>query len=423
MMIRFKQVVAIGAVATVALGLAGCATEEPGSDATATPKPLSISTWMYEEPGIGDFWKNSVESLDSPAVSNVDVRNLPVAEYTKQLLIEASQGTTGDVVFLGYQSLAEINAMGALMPLDDILGDLTDRIDPRALADVTIDGKIVALPIASYNYSLIYNQDLFTEAGISGPPTSPEEFLEAARDLTKREGGQVVQYGYSMDNTADNMTYQNLLSWTTAFGGQLWDEDGATLDSPEAVKALEFMKTMYDEELIPQGKGQADVRALYANGSSAMEIDGAWQIPFIGSISPDVLAATKTAKVPWDGPALGATNITVAVSANAANPEGAADYIRSLMGEQLISTFLDHADVIPQIEGAVSDDILEKKPYLEAYVEGLKTAQSSIPPMYSDQNTAFWRIVSDAIVASLQTGVAPKDALAEAQKRVQSELD
>lgn len=420
---RLRRAIAIGATATVALGLTACAGAEEAPEGEVTAKPLSISTWMWDEPGIGEFWQRSADELESPAVSDIDVRNLPVTEYMKQLLIEASQGTTGDVVFVGYQSLAEINAMGALMPLDDVLGDLKDRIDPAALADVTIDGKIVALPIASYNYSLIYNEDLFDEAGVSGPPESPKEFLEAARALTKKDNGQVVQYGFSMDNTADNMTYQLLLGWTLAFGGHLWDEKGATLDSPEAVEALTFMKTLYDEELIPRGKGQNDVRALYANGSSAMEIDGAWQMPFIGNISPEVLAATKTAPVPWDGPTLGATNITVAISANASNPEGAADYIRSLLDEALLSTFLDYADVIPQIEGAVSSDILEKKPYLQAYVDGLDGAQSPIPPMYSDQNTQFWRIVSDAIVASLQTGVAPEDALAEAQKRVQSELD
>ena len=403
-----------------ALALSGCVSD---GAAEGEPAPLSISTWMWEEPGIGDFWQASVEALESEHVSDVEVRNLPVSEYMRQLLLEASQGTTGDVVFVGYQSLAEIEAMGALMPLDDVLGDLVDKIDPAALADVTVDGKIVALPIASYNYGLIYNTDMFAEAGIDGPPTSPEEFLDAARALTVREGGQVVQYGTAMDNTADNMTYQLFLGWTHAFGGELFDADGATLDSPEAIEALEFMKTLYDEELLPRGKGQSDVRALYANGSAAMEIDGAWQMPFISGISPEVYAATQTARVPWEGAGPGATNITVAISANAANPEGAADYIRSLMQEQLLSTFLTYADVIPQIEGAVNDDVLAEKPYLTAYVEGLENLASPIPPRYADQNTAFWTIVSEAVVRSLHANVDPATALAEAQQRVESELD
>ena len=123
------------------------------------------------------------------------------------------------------------------------------------------------------------------------PPTTPEEFLDAARKLTVKDAsGKVTQYGASMVHINEEPTYEMLMMWSIAFGGSLTDGTRPTVTDPGVVEALAFMKTLYDEELIPRGRSEDDQRALFAAGTTAMEIDGPWQVPFVGKVSPDIVA-------------------------------------------------------------------------------------------------------------------------------------
>src|SRR3569832_2303230 len=107
----------------------------------------------------------------------------------------------------------------------------------------------MAVPIAGRTLVLLYNEAKFKEAGISGPPTSPEEFLDAARKLTVKDAsGKVTQYGASMVHINEEPSFEMLMMWSIAFGGRLTDGTNPTVTDPAVVKALTFMKTLYDEE-------------------------------------------------------------------------------------------------------------------------------------------------------------------------------
>src|SRR5690606_36935994 len=109
---------------------------------------------------------------------------------------------------------------------------LFDRLGDAAIDFVTHGGEIVAFPVAGRTLDLLYHEELFEEAGLSGPPTTPEEFLEYARELTIKEGDRVVQYGASMVNAQESPTYEMLLMWTIAFGGRLAEDGRPTVNSP-----------------------------------------------------------------------------------------------------------------------------------------------------------------------------------------------
>jgi ABC-type glycerol-3-phosphate transport system substrate-binding protein len=412
----------IGGIAVLALGLAtvGCSTTE----STDGPTTVTLSTWMYDEPGIGDFWKLVIDEYETTTGNTVEVRNLPINEYSSQLIVEMAAGNPADIIFVPATQLAEVAAIGGLEPIGEALSEagVTDKLGAPTIDFVTSNDEIVAFPIAGRTLDLLYNEELFSAAGLTGPPTSPDEFLDYARQLTIKDNGQVTQYGASMVNAQEDPTFEMLLMWSIAFGGEFSNGSEPTVNTPEVVEALSFMKTLYDEELIPRGALEDDQRALFANGTSAMEIDGNWQVPFVESIDPARAEVIRAAHVPWDGPATGGPNQVVAVSANSANKEAATEFVTLLASDEIMSQFMNYASNIPLLEGSVPDSILEERPFLQASVDAIGTAHPIAPAGFEDQVSEFTAIMLEAIVSCLQSGVDPQEALDGAQAALEDAL-
>lgn len=95
---------------------------------------------------------------------------------------------------------------------------------------------------------MIYNKDLFAKAGVTAPPTTREEWLETTGKLDM--GGTQGIY-------LPGQNWYTLAGFVWEEGGELAVKDGNTwrgaLDSPEALKGMEFYK-----RLQALGKGPKD---------------------------------------------------------------------------------------------------------------------------------------------------------------------
>lgn len=70
----------------------------------------------------------------------------------------------------------------------DYLSDLTDedwttRAVPTALAGLTIDDKVMGMPVNLEGYGYIYNKEIFEEAGVTEPPGTLSELRAAAEKI------------------------------------------------------------------------------------------------------------------------------------------------------------------------------------------------------------------------------------------------
>ena len=403
-----------------------CATAALLASSAVAQDKLSIGTWMWNEPGIGEWWQLAAKKFEeeNPGVS-LDVRNLPVNDYMTQLVVELSSGNPADVVSVS-ANLPEVQASGGLVPLNELIeaSGVKDRIEQACWDRVTFDGNIMAVPIAGRTLVLLYNKEMFAEAGLNGAPTSPEQFLEYARKLTvKDSAGNVTRYGASMVHVNEEPTYEMLMMWSIAFGGRLTDGEKPTLTDPAVVKALSFMKTLYDEGLIPRGRPEDDQRAIFANGESAMEIDGPWQVPFVRRVNPDLVPNIEAARLPWEGPATGGPNVMVAVG-NTENKELAWKFIETVLSEDIQGQFNKFSDVVPCAVGAVQDTILKEKPYLAPELAHFQEGPiAPTPAGFEDVSSEFQAIVLDAVTQVIQEGADPATALAEAQDKVIAAFD
>jgi ABC-type glycerol-3-phosphate transport system substrate-binding protein len=392
--------------------------------AALVPAPLraegTISFFVvdYDAPGMGEWWKLLVESFQAESGVTVEPRSVTARHYYERLLLEVVSGTAADVLTVNPNNLLELVAGGHLLPLDakiDAAG-LRDRITEGGFSSLTVDGVTYAVPVTGRTLELLYNRCHLEEAGVA-PPTTPEEFLAAAQALTVRdEDGRVVRFGANMVSGNEDPTYEMLLMWTIAFGGSFSDGQGNfTFDSPSVVRALEFMKQVYDSGAVAQGMAETDLRALFATGGAAMTLDGSWQFPFIRENNSENFHCFAATSVPWDGPSTGGVNMALAVNAKVADPQTAFDFIAMSASPEMQARFSDYSAFIPYGRDALTAEQRAAKPYLEPFLAAIGTAHPIFIPGHQGDFNTLWPLVVNAVARSLVEGMPATASLAQLQ--------
>jgi ABC-type glycerol-3-phosphate transport system substrate-binding protein len=111
-----------------------------------------------------------------------------------------------------------------------------------------------------------FDQDAFTEAGLSGPPATWNEFFAAARKLTKPNRPGVALWGNTWP----------LFSMIWSEGGELTTGDYTkiTLNDPVVVRLFtELQGLVRDGAAVIPDKASGGHRAMFLNGRAAMILD------------------------------------------------------------------------------------------------------------------------------------------------------
>jgi len=137
-----------------------------------------------------------------------------------------------------------------------VLQDLTEwakqqswyaDMDPSALNACTVpDGSLLCIPIAERPHLTYVWADRYP----NGYPTTPEQFLVEAERL-KAEGHYAMTF---FGSTAYGGDGASRAVWTmiTSFGGTYYDDKGnMLLNSPETVKAIEFLRDIVAKGYVP----------------------------------------------------------------------------------------------------------------------------------------------------------------------------
>jgi len=179
------------------------------------------------------------------AVSNVDQRTL----------VAVAGGDPPDLAGLYDHIIAQFADRDALMPLDDLVKE--SRIDAGVFKPAwwnigVYHDRLYALPSTPYVIALYYNKRLFREAGLD-PDRAPRtlaELDEYSRKLTRYEGDRIIQAGFI---PAPKLLGWWHWVWLYFFGGNLWDGQHFTLDTPAGRAAHRWMY----EQRVEMGLKQA----------------------------------------------------------------------------------------------------------------------------------------------------------------------
>jgi len=200
--------------------LAGAASLPAGVPAWAVSKTLNVLGHRVHQNSLttgvaGDLTKPWRDSHDAEiAWTTFDTDPLQ-----DRLFREASLDRTDFGVGFLVNSRAIPNVAPLLQPLDDYraktpieeFGDIA----PGLVSAMTINGKLIAVPFRTATIGLFYNEALLEEKGIKAPPTTLEELVDQAKQLTFRSAAGTPVVG--MVVASDLATFP--VSFARAYGG------------------------------------------------------------------------------------------------------------------------------------------------------------------------------------------------------------
>lgn len=399
----------------IALFVAGCAST-PKEEEKVTVKFLNYSSNGGQEETLAKM----VEAFNvaNPNIT-IEVETLGYADYFTQLATRVAGGTAPDVFELNIENFRAYADKGAIAKLDTSAVDIS-QIYPKTLTAFQINGDQYGLPTKFSNVVLIYNKDLFDQAGVSYP-TSDWTWADelAAAEKIRALGDDV----YGIFRPIQTWEFYKTVAQN---GGSMMnaDQTAFTLNSAENVAALEMMVArindsnvtpnaeqmggMGDWDLFKSGRLGMIVTGIWAFSDFATNCDFNWDIAvepgikdhathffsdalvvsadsqvqeaatkFVAFISGSSEAALLRANANWDLPV--ALTDEVATAYKAVTPPA---------NKQAVFDSLDYLVMPPSLEnfGAVADEL---QVYLGKAVAGELTAKEALDQAQASITTKF----------------------------------
>jgi multiple sugar transport system substrate-binding protein len=285
---------------------------------------------------------------------------------------------------------------------------------PATLDSVTYDGKVWGMPQQTDAAFLYYRTDQVDEV----PATWQEVYASAA------ENDGIVYQGAPYEGlTCD------YLEIAYAAGGEILNEDGtqAVIDSPENLKALQFMVDGVKDGTAANGVTtymEEESRRYFESGRATYMRN--WPYAYALGEAKGSKTAGKFDVAPFPefegaGKAaiLGGHNLVISV--NSENPGGAlklVDFLTSV--EEETKMFRDFS-LAPTVAAVYDDPAIQKKyPFATQLKESVAQARSRpVSPVYPQISQAIYENVNEA----LSGRVSPEEALKNAQSQMQQALE
>ncbi|MDQ3813599.1 MAG: ABC transporter substrate-binding protein, partial [Armatimonadota bacterium] len=264
-----------------------------------------------------DFWngftgpdgKTMEKMVKRFQADNRDIRVrmqiIPWGTYYDKLTLSLAYGGAPEVFIMHAARLPEFAAFDTLEPIGPLFATARPPLEVEQFAPVPwqasfYKGRQLALPLDVHPIGLYYNTKLFKDAGIvdkSGkakPPRTLEEFLTAARKITRdtNKDGRPDQWGFVFTNQRSNW-----LTITGQFGGGILSPDtkSCVLDSAANQQSLQLMHDfIYKYKIAPRPEG-VDAWLAFRQGKVGMAMEGIYMLasledqkglPFAGAPVP-----------------------------------------------------------------------------------------------------------------------------------------
>ena len=325
-----------------------------------------------------------------------------------------------DVLALDVIWVAEFARAGWIAEVGDLLPeDEREVLFPASLEAVTYRDRQYAVPWFVDAGLLYYRRDLLERHGFPVPRTWPE-LARAARTIAEREPGV---HGFVWQGRQYEGLVCNALEIVWSSGGDVLDGERVVLESPESLRALEFLQSLVTQGISPAIVTTAtEEPSRHVFGSGRAVFLRNWPYAWTLFTRPDSQVYGKVGVAPlphFEGhesaAALGGWNL--GINAHSRHPDEAAAFVRFMASPAAQRTLALAYGYNPARRELYSDpELLAAQPHLEALRDALDTARSRpVTPRYAQLSQVLQSEFS-AVVTGLKR---PEDALADAQREAE----
>lgn len=355
--------------------------------------------------------KKAIEEVaETFNAKNTDVQikllYVPYDAFADKITAAVPRGKGPDLFIFAQDRVGDWAVSELIEPLDFWLTEeQREAFLPPTLEALTYDDSVYGLPMTFKMVALFYNKDL-----VKQPPKTTDEMVAIAK---KHTNSDQKKYGLVYENA--NFYYQGM--WLQGFGGDVFDRRGKpVLASPEAVASMKFAQSLAREQgIMPKEISSVLVTTLFNNGQAAMAIDGPW---FIGSIDSGVnygvaVLPTITATGKPATPFL--TSEGIIMSAKSENKKASFEVMEYMTSPEVAKVMAKKGRQTVARKEAYDDPAIANDPVLTVFRKQLK---NSAPMPNSPAMRMVWSPATTAMNKVINGGVAPAEAMAEAQADV-----
>jgi multiple sugar transport system substrate-binding protein len=383
----------------------------PASQAPAISPAASVSgtltVWAMGNEGVKLKALADGFMKDNPGVT-VNVTPVDWGQAVAKLQTAIAGHQTPDVSQMGTDMMGQFAATGALEPVPA-------NFDPSVFFESAwntniVDGTVYGVPWYVETRLLYYRTDVAEKAGITAPPATWDD-LETMAKAMQSKGG--AKWGISLGTK----NWQEYLPFLWSAGGAVMDADGKyQLNSPQAVEALTFYDSFFEDELSPTSVPEGfDITPAFVAGTHPMFFSGPWHLGLIKEAGgADIEGKWAIAPMPKKVSStsfLGGSNIVVYKDSQ--NKDAAWKFVEYLADPQTQVAWYAEVTDLPAVQAAWDDPALKDDPNVAAFGEQLKSTQAQ-------PATATWSELGAALNSTLEkmtTGsMTPQEAADEMQQ-------
>lgn len=414
-----RRTVLLAAVAAVTLVASACGRDDAGDgagDGAAKGEAVEqgkasgdISVWAMGTEGeklsvlAEDFMQENPDA-------NVTVTAVPWDGAHNKIAAAIAGQQTPDVTMLGTTWIGEFAKTGAL---DVVPPDFVDEGDffPGAWETGVVDGTSYSVPWYVETRLLFVNKAVAEQAGITEAPETWDDLKQAVTDMQAKGG---AKWGIYLQ-PGQTGAWQTVMPFVWQNGGDIYDGQKFTLDSPEAVEALEYYKSFYDDGLSTKDRmpeGAQEPKLL--SGELGAFVSGPWHIGLLDEL--DGKGKYELWPMP-SGPGdatsfIGGSNMSV--FENSENRDSAWKFVSYLMQPEVQVKWYQTVNDLPSVQAAWDDETLAGDELLKTFGDQLDRAKAP-PPIPT------WEQIAAGLDTELEKVAKGTVSAADAAKAMQAQ--
>ena len=336
------------------------------------------------------------------------------ADEQRNQFIQRQRAKSGecDIFYSDVIWTAEFASQKWLYDVTSYVEQRKDEFIPATFESVQYDGKTWGVPKQTDAALLYYRSDQVDQA----PTTWQETYQQAAAN-----DGIVYQGAAYEGLTCD------FLEIAFGAGGEVLSEDGtkAVIDSPENLKALQFMVDGIKNGAAPKAVTtymEEPARRAFESGNATFMRN--WPYAFaLGQQAPKIKGDFEVAPLPeFEGgqaaSILGGHNLVI--SAFSKNPGGALKLIDFLTSEKIQEQDAADFSLAPVLKSTYEEPSVKKAlPFAAELKQAVEQARSRpVSPVYPQISQAIYKNVNAALAGQ----TSPEEALKSAQSEMEQAL-
>jgi multiple sugar transport system substrate-binding protein len=305
------------------LVMGGCGTDGAEESPQSAAEPVTLEYWTPFSGGDNIFMTELVQQFNREHGDiRIDQINSRLDDYYSRLRTAILSGNAPDLAIIHATNLPQFVQNGYIEPLDGLAADTGldwGQFNAKIAESTVYGGAHYAVPLDTHTLVLYYNKKFLKEAGLLDAGDKPligkgeQGFTEFLQQLKAELPPGVAPLALPSTRIDSVWLWWSLYNQMQG-GGVFYNPEGtqAVFNNKESLQALEFVNSLYQQELIPPDIN--DAFKLFYDGEAAMLITGVWGT---GAFEQDENLELGVVPVPviYDHPAVWGDSHTLAIPA------------------------------------------------------------------------------------------------------------